>query len=153
MDARKKAGAKGQSQVVTNSLFVLFSVVLIIIVASSMNKVENDLQNFTGNMQAGDICSIIKNAAEKIYAPVGSNVSMNATEEMGYSVIDLPQKLGNDYYSILFTGNSVEITAKDISRTCEIGINATLSGLSRGGRTKIKWLYGNGTNAISIENA
>lgn len=148
-----KNSSKGQSQIITHSLIILFSVSLIVLVATSMKNIENQYENFTGDLQVDDICSIMKSSIERIYNPVSQNISVNRTEEMGYNIINLPQKIGSGYYHINLYNNTIEIETSEIVHTCEAGINATFSGKSSGGRTKIKWLYGNGTNSIVIENA
>lgn len=143
---------KGASQLITHSLFVLFSIMLLLAVITSMGKIEKQYSNFTGEMSARDMCSMLKTAIEKIYMPVDSNITVNKTVEMSYIILDLPIKMGSRLYDITFAGNYINITSEEIFYQCKTGINATLSGISHGGRTKIKWLFGNSVNSIIIEN-
>lgn len=142
---------KGQSQVVSHSLSVLFSMILILAVISTMNILEEDYGEYTGKFQAREICGMIKAAAEKVHNPVSQNITMNFSQEMGYYVINLPQKAGNGPYEIKFLNSTVSIEGERINQTCETGINATFSGMSTGGRTKVSWIYGNGTDYIKLE--
>ena len=146
-------GKKGQSQIISHSLTVLFSLTLILAVLTTMNKIESDYAGFAGSFQARDVCSLIKTSAEKIHNPLTGNVSMNITEEMGLCVLDLPQKIGNEAYNVMFFNRTVKVENSVTSQVCEIGINATFSGVSSGGRTRLRWLFGNGTDALVIEKA
>jgi hypothetical protein len=148
----EKKSSKGQSETISHSITILFSLTLILAVVASMNKIEADYQNFTSDLQSKEICALIKASAEKIYKPVGRNITINRTEEMGYSVLSLPQKLGNYYYHLRLYNNTVELETPESIFTCEIGINATLNGTSSGGKTRLRWLLGNGTNSIAMEN-
>jgi len=143
---------KGQSPIVTHSILVLFAVVLLMAVVTSMGNIEKNYRNFTSGMSAKSICSLLKSTAEKIYVPVSGNITVNRTIEMGHIIISLPTRIGNGQYVVSFYNNSVLIEYGKISYGCNIGTNATLSGLTYGGRTKIKWMLGNGTNSLTIEN-
>lgn len=142
---------KGQSQVISHSLSVLFSMILILAVISTMNTIEKDYGDYTGKFQAREICSIMKAAVEKVYNPISANISMNTTQEMGYYVIYLPQKAGNEPYEITFFNSTVKVEGERLNQTCEIGINSSFMGISSGGKTKISWLFGNGTDSVKIE--
>lgn len=144
---------KGQSQLVTHSVMVLFAITLILTVVSSMNEIENRYENFTNDIGVKEICAMVKASAEKIYKPVGNNITVNATEDMGYAVITLPQKLGNDNYKISLYNNTISIETSETTYRCALGINATFSGISHGGKTKILWRHGAGVNTLSISNA
>lgn len=142
---------KGQSQVVSHSLTVLFSMILILAVISTMNILEDDYGEYTGKFQAREICGMIKASAEKVHNPISSNITMNFSQEMGYYIIYLPQKAGNMPYEIKFLNSTISIEGDRINRTCETGINATFLGMTTGGRTKLSWIYGNGTDCIKLE--
>jgi len=144
---------KGQSTIVSHSLIVMFAVIFLLIIITTMNSIKEDYSNFVLNITAKEICSLVKSSSEKIYQPVSSSINSNKTEEMGYVTVNLPSKIGSKNYKISFANETIQIKTSDNQFTCKVGLNTTFSGTSSGGLTKIVWNYGNGTNEIQIKNA
>jgi len=149
----KEISSLGQSQIVTHTIIIMFVVILILIVATTMNSIREDYDNFVGNMTSYEICSLIKSSMEKIYKPVSGNITVNRTEDMGYVILDLPPKVGNSAYRLKLSGTNIIISTSDKTYSCAVGLNATMNSSCAGGKVKLIWKYGNGTNEIKIENA
>jgi hypothetical protein len=144
---------KGQSVVVTHSLLILFATLLLIIVVTTLNSIKEDYRDFVLNLTAKDICNLVKTSIEELRTSIPTELEVKTEQNMGSIILDLPSKIGNTKYRIRLENETILIkTESGFSYTCYTSVNSTLSGRSTGDRTKIYWVYGSGTNKISITN-
>jgi len=146
-------GLKGQSVIVTHSLLVLFATLFLIIIVTTLNSIREDYRDFTLNLTVKDICSVVKASVEELHAPIPAELEVNTEQSMGSVTLDLPQKIGGVKYRIRFGNRTILVkTESGFSYACYTSVNSTLAGRSAGGRTRISWIYGNGTDKILITN-
>ncbi|MBI4018100.1 MAG: hypothetical protein HY368_00655 [Candidatus Aenigmarchaeota archaeon] len=150
----KKKGRKGQSHILMHAFAVAFSLIMIWIIASSMNSMIDDHREFVGKKEILQVCDIMKTAAEKIMVPQEYVSRSNTT--LGSISIAMPEKIGGTNYRTRFVNDTliIETTGTPtINDTCIMGFNATFRGGTNGGRTSVVYTrYSDGTDEIRVTN-
>lgn len=129
---------KGQNPLLSHTLIVGFSAILILVVVTSMNLIRNDLQDFIGNQEAVQVCSIVRGGTEIIVNEEDYISVTNTTK--GRITLKLPKKIADLNYRATFSELTLTIQTSgqvDITKICEMGVNATYSGFTRGGLTEL----------------
>ena len=131
---------KAQSPLVSHAMLTIFGVVLILSVVVTMSHIKNDYQEFVGDAEAKEVCSLLKSGIQEIYNP--SDYQIQTNTNLGEIILNLPERIGDSNYRCRFVNSTAVIEtfgSLNINRSCEIGFNALYNGTSSGGRTKVIW--------------
>ena len=152
MPVRGPRFAKGQHPIFSHTLSIAFMVMLVIAVATTLNSIKSDLQDFVGKHEIKNVCSIIRNSIENIYLPEEYQSPTNTV--YGKARANLPDRIALMSYRARFINSSLYIETLgglQINDTCKIGFPAAFSGSVTGGLTEFRWTrYSNGTDAIEM---
>ncbi len=144
---RKKSG----QILISHSIFFIFSVAMILAIVVAFGTIRKDSQDFIGTNELQQVCSILRTAIDKIYAPSDYASPSNAT--MGKIKIDLPERIADASYRARFVNKEIVIETVEprLNKTCETGLSINFTGSTSGGRTQIEWVrYGSGHNIITM---
>lgn len=146
-------GKKGQSILLSHAILVGLSVMLVFVIATTMNNLRSEYQDFITEASVDQLCLLLKNGVEKVYRTVDYNSSSNTT--YGTLYITFPDRLADKNYRLSFIDvnktASVESGDNSFNTTCKIGLNASYGGFTTGGRTRIDFVYyTNGTRRIGV---
>ena len=143
---------KGQNPLISHTILIGIGVLLILSVVVTMNTVKSNYDEFVGEEEMDIVCSLIRHAINEMYMP--SSYQVQSDTLTGKIVLNLPDRIGDSVYKARFINDSLKIEtygSLKINRTCLIGFNASYSGLTSGGRTKIMWTtLSNGSNRIEM---
>jgi len=139
---------KGQSFVLTHSLFIGFSITFVLVAIVTLNALRDDYQEFIVKNEMKEVCLTIKMAVEKIYFIPSYTPMTNTT--VGKIRISFPDRLADLQYRINFSGGAAKLDAVKFNETCVIGFNNTI-GYTTGGETEIiVRVYSNETRVIEM---
>ncbi len=145
---------KGQSVLLSHAFIVAMSVILIIIVLTAMKTIIDDNRDFVGRNEITQICSIVKSSFEKILLEQTYTSLTNTSS--GKITVALPERIADMRFRTRLSANDVIVETQGnilVNETCRIGLNATYSGSTAGGRTLFELIrYSNGTKEIKISN-
>lgn len=145
---------KGQSVLVSHAFIVGLSIILIIMVIVAMKTITEDNRSFIGQNEITQVCSIMKSSFEKILMEQTYVSPANTTA--GRITASLPERIADTRYRTRVSGSDILVETQGdllINETCRIGLNATYSGSTSGGRTLFELLrYPNGTKEIKVGN-
>lgn len=127
---------KGQNPLLSHVFVTAFLVALVLSVIIITTTLKTRYETFIGEHEVDQVCSIIKSSIAKLRSD-DSYVSLNDTIK-GRIYLNLPAKIANSNYNIRFIGRNATITGT-ANVTCAIGFNATYTGTSSGGRSKLEW--------------
>lgn len=145
---------KGQSVLVSHAFVVGMSVVVILVVITALKTISEDNRDFIGRSEISQVCSIIKSASEKVL-PEQLYVSPTNTSAARITV-NLPERIAELRFRTRIAADDIIIeTSGDVllNETCKIGLNASYSGSTAGGRTLVELIrHANSTKEIRISN-
>ncbi len=133
----------------SHTLFFLFSIAMIITIVVTFGTIRKDTQNFIGNNEIQQVCTLIRTSIEKIYIPSDYMSPSNTTQ--GKIIVDLPERIADANYRARFVNSSIviETSIPAVNKTCEAGFDVNFTGSTSGGRTQLEWVtYGSGSNSI-----
>lgn len=142
---------KGQSILLSHAILVGLSVFLVFIIATTMNDLRGDYQNFIAEASIDQLCLLMKTGIERVYQDLEYSSSTDTT--YGSVVINFPERLADKRYRIkLNTDKSVSVETNDgsFNTTCNVGLNATYQGFTTGGNTVINFIVRNSTKFIEV---
>lgn len=146
---------KAQSVLLSHAFTVGISVLLVLAVMATLNNLVTDNREFVGQHEAGQVCFLMKAAAEKLF-PDQSYVSPTNTSS-GKITLGLPEKIADLRYRIRIASGDIVIESirnAQINQTCRAGLNVSYSGSTAGGATAMELTrYSNGSKEIRISNA
>lgn len=118
---------KGQSVFLTHTFLILFTVILLFVVFSTLSDVRDNQQEFMATQDAGIICSMVTASLDNIYQRHGT----------GYISINLPSDIGEIDYRGDFFENQLKISFGESNYSCNMPFNTSYTGKISGGQTNI----------------
>ena len=143
---------KAQSSIVAHTLFMAFSLILIIFIMSTMKNIKEDYQDFVGGVEIKEVCQRISAAIERIYDEPDYYSQTNET--MCTVDLALPETIADTNYFVDFNGSDIYVRTMEnplLNYTCPTGYNLTFLGSTTGGMTRItRTDYSNGSTTITL---
>ena len=130
-----------KAQALTQALVTGFGVVILILLIVILNNNAVHYKEFVAKSQLENVCIIVKSAITNIQ-PVSDYHSITPTV-LGSVNIDLPEKIGNTNYRLLFIGNNITIELLDepkLKYSCSTGFDLVFVGSSNGGKTSLSFI-------------
>ena len=143
---------KGLSQLITHAFLVAFALLILMFVVITFNDIKEDFSGFTENITSNELCSLLVSSIYQVYTTTPNEVNVLSSEKFSQLLLDLPEKIGDEKYRIVFSGNNITIEIGNKEFRCKAGLNASLTGFASGGTIRIYRIYGNNSNEIKIEN-
>ena len=153
-DRRRKPlgfSSSGQSVLISHSLMLAITLILVMIIIFSIISLKAQYQNFIGISEAKQVCLTTKSSIEKIYSP--ENYTSQTNSILGKVLVNLPKRIADEKYSIIFVNKSAEIKISNIglNYTCKVGFPVQYNGSTDGGLTEISWIrLSNSTDVINM---
>ncbi len=145
----------GQSPVLSHTLLIGFSVLLIMIIVTSMSSIKDEYQDFIGRSEITQVCAIVKGNVESIFWKENYISPMNETK--GTATMRLPERIADMNYRAYFSGTTLFVETfgrVNITDTCVPGFNATYTGSTSGGITRLNFTeYSDGARVIKMSRA
>ena len=142
---------RAQSPLVGHTIMIAITIILIMVVITTMDNLNNKYSDFVKENEMGSVCEIVRDGVTTMYDQDYITPVNNVT--MGEITLKLPYTVGRDSYSIDFVNKSVRIVSGSFSTSCKIGYNITYSGRSSGGLSTLSWVLGPSVNKIVIGGA
>lgn len=147
-----ESSKKAQSQLMAHVFMLLFSVMILALVLTTLNNIKQQYQEFVADLEIDEVCDTIKEGVGKIYWP--TDYSGPKTVKMGEIEILLPVRVGDVKYKAIFAGSTLNIATVDkpyVNDSCKMGFDAIFNGQTSGGLAKLTWTaYSNGTDEINM---
>lgn len=151
MNDKKNLDRKGQATLLTHTLLLGFVIFFILIIVNTFVLLHEDFQLFAAESEIDQLCLTMRGGVEKIFyassyrSPVASRSSLD---------VNLPDKLADAEYTATFQNASIKIETSGLyfNATCVVGLNATYSGQTSGGLTRISFLRNTTSDAVEMKS-